>query len=286
MKLSIELPEKEKVSKRRYLIYGLSIFICVIAVVIVVSLQILGNDWTNKMFGITAKETKTEEEENELKANFDTLFMNTIQGQDQEFTVSKIEEGKPLVYTDYEKKENVSGSYEVDLHIPKINIQNDVVKKYNQEIQDIFKQKAESVLVTLNRNIIYTVEYEAFIENTILSLVIRSNLKQGASAQQVVVQTYNFDLATQKEVSLAEVIPRLGLKEQDVQQKIKTDIQKEEKKAEDLRNLGYTIYKRDSNSETYKIENAKQFFIYHQNLYIIYAYGNDALTSEMDLVIL
>ena len=286
MKLSMQLPEKEKISKRRYLIYGLAIFICVIAVVIVVSLPILGNDLTNRMFGITPKEIKTEEEENELKSNFNTIFMNTLQAEGQEFSVTKLEEGKPLIFTDYEKKENVPGSYEVDLHIPKINIQNDEVNKFNQEIQDIFRQKAESVLVTLNRNIIYTVEYQAFIENHILSLVIRSNLKQGASAQQVVVQTYNFDLTTQKEVTLQEVIPTLGLKAQDVEQKIKTDIQKEEKKADDLRNLGYTIYKRDSDSDNYKLENTKQFFIYHQNLYIIYAYGNDALTSEMDLVVM
>ena len=36
----------------------------------------------------------------------------------------------------------------------------------------------------------------------------------------------------------------------------------------------------------YKIKNATEFFVHNNNLYIIYAYGNDKLTSERDIVVM
>ena len=68
--------------------------------------------------------------------------------------------------------------------------------------------------------------------------------------------------------------------------KLENIVEAEERKAEDLKELGYNIFERNSKSDIYKIENSKQFFIYENNLYIIYAYGNDLLTSEMDIVII
>ena len=71
-----------------------------------------------------------------------------------------------------------------------------------------------------------------------------------------------------------------------MQNKINKNIQEEQKKAEDLIELGYNVFSRDIKSETYKIENIKEYFIYNNNIYIIFAYGNDQMTSEMDLVII
>ena len=63
-------------------------------------------------------------------------------------------------------------------------------------------------------------------------------------------------------------------------------IKNEEKKAEDLKALGYNVFTRDTKSDMYKIKNATEFFVHNNNLYIIYAYGNDKLTSERDIVVM
>lgn len=78
--------------------------------------------------------------------------------------------------------------------------------EYNKEIEDIFVNKARNVLQSENKNIIYTVEYVANVQDDILSLMIRSNLKEGVSAQRIIIQTYNYDLRNNKEINLEEVL--------------------------------------------------------------------------------
>jgi len=119
-----------------------------------------------------------------------------------------------------------------------------------------------------------------------LSVVIHSNLKEGTSAQRVIVETYNYDLRNNKEISLEEVLRIENIEPEQMQNKIKSEIEIEQKKVEDLKNLGYSIYSRDAENDRYKIENSKQFYLTNQTLYIIYAYGNDTFTSEMDLVVI
>ena len=71
----------------------------------------------------------------------------------------------------------------------------------------------------------------------------------------------------------------------DVQNKINEEINSEYQRVEDLRSLGYEIFERNPENEMYKLENSQEFFMKDGNIYIIYAYGNENFTSEMDLVI-
>ena len=71
----------------------------------------------------------------------------------------------------------------------------------------------------------------------------------------------------------------------EVQNKIDKEIKLESQRVEDLRTLGYAVFERNPEDEMYKIENSQDFFVKDGNIYIIYAYGNENLTSEMDLVI-
>lgn len=277
--------KEEHLSKKTIAIYIAAISVCIIAIAIVVSMLVLGDDLINSIFGIESRELKTEEEESLLKQGFDGLFTNTIE-VDGTYDIKKSHADKDLVYTEYEKVEKNDQNYDLNLYIPFINIEDETIQKYNKEIQDIFIEKAESVYETSNRNIIYSIQYKAKVENGILSLIIKSILKEGANPQQLVIQTYNYDIVNKKEINLEEAINLLGADKNTVQNKILTEIQEEERKANDLKALGYNIFERDSKSDIYKIENSKQFFIYDNNLYIIYAYGNDMLTSEMDIVII
>ncbi len=283
--MNVTLPEKNKINKRRIIIYSIAIFACILAIVVVIGIQILGNDVVDNFFGVSKITKKTEEEENRLKANFDTLFQNQLENNSS-CEVKKIDENKDIVYTNYENTDKSANNYEMNVNLPYINIKNQSVQDYNENIKNIFQAKAEEVLKSTNSNVIYTVKYEAYIENNILSLIIYSDLKQDASAQRIIIQTFNFNLETNKELTLEDIIKIYELDEKTVQDKIDNEIKTEEKKAEDLKALGYNVFIRDTKSDMYKIKNATEFFVHNNNLYIIYAYGNDKLTSERDIVVM
>ena len=283
--MNVTLPEKNKINKRRIIIYSIAIFACILAIVVIIGIQILGNDVVDNFFGVSKITKKTEEEEDRLKANFDTLFQNQLENNNS-YEVKKIDENKDIVYTNYENTDKSANNYEMNVNLPYINIKNQSVQDYNENIKNIFQAKAEEVLKSTNSNVIYTVKYEAYIENNILSLIIYSDLKQDASAQRIIIQTFNFNLETNKELTLEDIIKIYELDEKTVQDKIDNEIKAEEKKAEDLKALGYNVFTRDTKSDMYKIKNATEFFVHNNNLYIIYAYGNDKLTSERDIVVM
>ena len=285
--MKITLPKKEKTDIKAIAIYTIAIISCIIAIIIVSITQFLGKNKLEEMLSIGSSGASRQEiDEQALIAEFDNIFNNQLEKSNFNNKLKKQEENKEIIYTYYDKMEIKKNSYELDLQIPYINIDNEIIKQYNNEIKEIFQKKAEKVLETQNKNIVYTVKYQAIIEDNILSLIIKSELKEGASAQRKIIKTYNYDLSNNKEISLKEIILKKDLKQDEVQRKIKDRIKIEEKKVEDLKNLGYNIFERNSEDKQYAIENSKEFFIKNQHIYVIYAYGNESLTSEMDVVVI
>ena len=174
----------------------------------------------------------------------------------------------------------------MDATLPYINIKNSEVKKFNDEVIKLFEAKAEDVLGNTDNKAIYTVKYKGSIENNILSVIIYSNLKQDTSAQRVIITTFNYDLANNIQLSLDDTIQLFELDKMIVQSKINSDIDEEKKKAKELNDLGYSLFERDFDKDYYKIENVKEFFIYKNNIYVIFAYGNEDVTSQKDIVII
>lgn len=285
--MKITLPKKEKTDIKAIAIYTIAIISCIIAIIIVSITQFLGKNKLEEMLSIGLLGASRQEiDEQALIAKFDNTFNNQLEKSNFNNKLKKQEENKEIIYTYYDKMESKKNSYELDLQIPYINIDNEIIKQYNNEIKEIFQKKAEKVLETQNKNIVYTVKYQAIIEDNILSLIIKSELKEGASAQRKIIKTYNYDLSNNKEISLKEIILKKDLKQDEVQRKIKDRIKIEEKEVEDLKNLGYNIFERNSEDKQYAIENSKEFFIKNQHIYVIYAYGNESLTSEMDVVVI
>ncbi len=282
--MKVVLPEKKVFNKKQIAIYVIIILVCIVSLIIASYVQFYARI---DIFGIK-KETqignKTEEEKARLKAEFEQIFTNSLENE-EEHDGKKKEQDKPLVYTKTEKKESKVNNYDVEVHIPYINIKNKVVEEYNKEIET-FVEKTNSILESENKNTVYTVEYAASVKEGILSVVIHSNLKEGTSAQRVIIETYNYDLRNNKEISLEEVLRIENIEQEQMQNKIRSEIEIEQKKVEDLKNLGYNIYSRDAGNDRYKIENSKQFYLTNQTLYIIYPYGNDTFTSEVDLVVI
>ena len=64
------------------------------------------------------------------------------------------------------------------------------------------------------------------------------------------------------------------------------EIEVEQKKAEDLKALRHSIFSRDKNDDMYKIENVEDFYFQDGAIYVIFAYGNDKYTSEVDVAII
>ncbi len=287
--MNLTLPKETEIGKKQIIIYISIILICIISIVIAFYVQFYARIDIASLVGLKEKKEfgqKTEEEIETLKSNFNTIFINNIENDNDENNGKKEQQDRKIVYTKYEKKESKINSYDLEVHIPYINIDNEVVKKYNQKIEEIFANKARNILGSENKNIIYNVEYVANIYDGILSVMVKSNLKEGSNAQKVVVQTYNYDLRNNKEITIDEMLKIKGMDKQLVQNKINDEISEEEKKVEDLKNLGYNIYTRDTSSDMYDLENASEFYVTEDTLYIIYAYGNQTSTSEMDLVIL
>ena len=105
---------------------------------------------------------------------------------------------------------------------------------------------------------IYTiceVSYTAYINNDILSVAIMASIKEGDNAQRLLVQAYNYNLKTDSD------------------------------EARSVQSTGYNIYERDLSNSMYDVKNVTNFIQGPSGeLYIIYAYGNVAFTSEMDII--
>lgn len=287
--MNIRLPEKNKIKKKQLFLYISIMVICIICVIIAFYVQFYTRIDIGRLIGINQEVglgEKTEEEIEILKSEFSQIFSNNIENDEGQNDNKKEEQDKKLVYSKFEKKESKLNSFDLEVHIPHINIKSEIVDNYNKEIEEVFLKIANNVLESENRNIIFTVDYVANVQDDILSVMIKSNLKEGSKAQKVIIQTYNYDLRNNKEITLEEVLDIEHLDKQVIQNKINEEIAIEQKKAEDLISLGYNIYKRDKNSDIYNLKNSTEFYLTNNTLYIVYAYGNATNTSEMDLIVI
>lgn len=219
-------------------------------------------------------------------ANFNTLFTNQINmGNYDTSNIQKIDPAQEIVYTaaalDDEKE-----LYDVNIQIPLINIKGEVAQAFNTNTQEIFANKANEVMQSATVNTIYDVDYVAFVNGDILSVVIKSNLKEGDNPQRVIVQTYNYNLKTGKEVSAEELLTSLQYAIGSVDEEIKSQIVQASKDAEALQQSGYEVYTRNPEDAMYQVKNAKTYFLGENGaFYMIYAYGNQNLTSEIDIIL-
>lgn len=275
-----------KTPKTLYILIGV---FCVFAIIAGVYAQFIekrsGNintvDDGNYIVGEKDKET--------IKAEFNDLFINTVNLNGFDTTgITKIREDKEIVYSAYDINKNEE-AYEINIHIPVVNIKSDVANSFNQITQAIFANKATEVLRKTDKDskAIYSIDYVAYVNGDILSVIIRSTLKEGKSAQRVIIQTYNYNLSTNTEVTLNDLITKKALNKDDVNAKIKSVVKEADEEAKAIQSMGYnTVFTRDLENSMYTVDNSGTFFLDGNNhLYIIYAYGNQNFTSEMDIVL-
>lgn len=281
--------QRPKIDTKRKILYVGILVICLLAILLSVYVLIAENKQNANPTEDVGKKV-SEEEYLQMEEDFEGIFINeTVNQINQTILIAnKIKKEDEIIGVSYESQEKVIGKYSLNVKVPYININNSTVRKYNNQIEEIFKQKAVDIMNNSeSKDIVYTVDYIAYInENNVLSIVIRSILKEGTNAQRTIIQTYNYDFQNNKEITLQELLQRKGLKTKEVEEKVANKIKREQAQVEELKKLGYNIFERDYTNNMYKVKNTTEFFFGKDNfLYLIYAYGNDNYTSELDLVI-
>lgn len=272
----------------RTIIFTIIIIICVIAVIIAICLPFANNkqEPTNTI----QNPMNITEENKQLSDNFNKIFENKLDYQGYNIDtlgIVKTNRDKDIVYTIYETTRVVENRYDIDLKIPIVNISNNTsVERFNEKIQSLFVDKANDIIKNATLNTIYSIDYMAYVNTNILSLVIRSTLKEGNNPQRIIIQTYNYNLSTNEEISLNQILDIKGLNRQNVESTIANQVQIANEEAESLKRLGYNVYTRDLTSDIYTLEKTDNYILGPQNkLYIIYPYGNANFTDEMDVIV-
>lgn len=222
-----------------------------------------------------------------LTENFNNIFDNACNYQGNTPMVSKENSMQEVIYTSYTNQESMDQLYELNVHIPYLNINHATAKKINQEINDLFYRKANNILVNTTEYTIYSVKYKAYVNDNILSLIISATLKEGDNPQRVIMKTYNYNLSSYSELSLKEILQYRQIDEETVQNRVLETIRIASEDSNKYNELGYSKYLRNINSDIYQLKNTTVYFLGEEKaLYIIYAYGNLNYTSEMDLVVI
>lgn len=275
--------------KNQKLIFILIGAFCVFALIAGIYTQFFveksGNDTQDPTNNINNDiKPKTQEE---IKTQLSNLFTNElISNNYDETNLQKRDASKGIVYAAYDIQKQ-EGNYELDVHLPVININDSVATDFNKMTQSIFANKASEILNNkYTEKVIYSVDYISYVNDNILSLVIKSTLKQGNNPQRVIVQAYNYNLETGEKVQLVDVLAKRNIIQSDCQNKIHEIVTKAQEEAQVLVQSGYTVYNRNLSDSMYQISNISTFFLgKNEELYIIFAYGNQNFTSEMDVVL-
>lgn len=273
---------------RKYIFFVVLVLICIVAMCLGIYAQFFYKyaDTDIFMIGINIGAKKTAEEIDILKSNFNSLFNNSLVVNSEEIKASKIEKKNDYVYTGYNLINEDENYYSVNVQVPVINIDSDKAREINSKIKTEFYDIANNIMRRTEGNTIYTVSYAAFINNDVLSLVIKSSLKETNKSEKLIVKTYNYAISEDREISLNDLITLKGTTKEDVQKTIDNDIKTAYTNAKIIAEQFGNLYERDLSSDIYKVDNTSTFFLTQDGyVYIVYAYGNNDYTTEIDLII-
>ena len=258
------------------IIITIIVLICAIAIAIGVYAQV-----TNRKV-IPTNEKKEEVNYEELELGFEDIFTNSItKGENAKDDINYDE----IIYLGYDIDAE-EANYNIHAKIPFFKPENEVTEKINSEIYDVFANTIINIVKTSTSNTTFNLDYVAYVNGDILSLVLRCKYKNGINPQRVIIQTYNYDIQNNKLLDINEIIEYKGFNKDEIEKAVIDKIKQENAQNQTIREQGYNLYMRDEDNEIYKIEKTPNFFLGQNGyLYLVYAYGNNNYTSEMDLVI-
>ena len=283
--------------KKRNLIYIAISIICVFAIFIAVYYQIFKKDNTqvaqnSQNNNVVVIDTQKEDEIDleKIKEEFDNLFSNKF--DDQGYDVSKVKkikglEANDIIYNTGDYNYQLEGKYDIKFSVPVFNVDGEMAGQVNKIIQEVFLNKASDIYKNSNEYTIYNFDFTGYLNENIISFVLRATLKEGNKAQRLLIQTANYDISTNKFVTLNDVLLMKGISTKDVNKKIEKYIEEANKQSEAISMVvtSQNVYKRDLNNAMYSTDYVSYFFIGPDgDIYILYPYGNTNYTSEIDII--
>lgn len=275
--------------KNKFVFFIVIAMLCIMAISIGIYTQYFYKyaDTDPLMIGINTSSEKTAEELQLLEANFNALFTNSLKVNSENVNVtSKLDEGKDLLYTGYKLQNEDENYFSVNAVIPLLNINTEKAKEINKAIKAEFHDKANTVMRQQEVYTVYNVSYVAYINNDILSVAIKSSLREGNKSEKVSIKTFCYSLSAERQITLKELVELKEQTVESVQSKIDSEIKTAYNNAKIIAAEYGNLYERDLNSDMYKVENAVTYFLTDDGyVYILYPYGNTDYTNEMDMVI-
>ena len=269
----------------RYCIYALIVAFCIIAIIVGVNAQFFSTKENDEIPDINISNVVSVDEEVDISNKFMQLFDNKLPQFKEYDNVKKMDLNKNYVYIysenpqlpngPYTKK--LDGKYDIVAYLPVFNINSEVTNNFNNITMNYFVKMMNDVITNSVANTSLTISFTANVNDNILSVAIIAKLKEGDKPQKIMIQGYNYDLINNKEIKVADVLTKNKVDVATANSKIEKVI----KKADN------TLYKRELTNPIYSIDKVTNFILGRNGeLYIIYAYGNQAnvYTSEMDIV--
>ncbi len=280
--MNVTLPDN-KMDKKALLVYAIILCICMASIVVVVYIQFFQGEIVETVGTLKGK---SDHDYNNLKAEFNELFTNDIENYDEKYNGKKESLTNDIVYTVFEENDTSGEDYNIQVKIPYINVKSKIVKEYNNEIKSTFIDKVESIKKTKNKHSTYSVQYGGYVQDGILSVVIKAEIQEGTKAQRTIIKTFNYDLENNSEISFNKLLETKKVSSEYAQERINKEAQIGAKKSEDYKSMGYEIYERNLEDAMYKVENIKEYYFHDGTIYVIFAYGNDKYTNETDIAVI
>ena len=181
---------------KRYYIYLAIVIVCIIAIGIGVYAQIFYPNSENDALMLGSDNSATiqaNEAEEQAKSKFNTMFTNTLEYTNQNIANKAVRRysNKELVYTSNQYIKDEKDKYELNVNIPYLNIVSDNADKINMQIEQLYVSKLSQIVSADQIDYtIYNIDYIAYVNSNIISLVIKATLKEGNNPQRVIITTY------------------------------------------------------------------------------------------------
>lgn len=281
--MNIQKYKQEKTKDSIIVIHIVAVVACIIAFVVIGFAIYYGSDEIDIKTSQEKEEEKVIVKKEQLQENLLERLENILYMYGEN-NYTKANKQESLVYTSYKEKIELENTYSINVYVPNINIESEVVKSFNDKMKNTYIKKIDQIKAK-NTKTIMSMQYLATVQNNILSVIVSTDLKEDITSQRLLIETFNYDLKNDREISLEEYLNNnSNYNKENIKKEVNDYVIEQKEKNSSLQELGFPVYKRDETSEIYNIKNTSHFFIDENAIYLIYPYGNKENTREIDIV--
>ena len=93
--------QNNRINRKLWILYGFIIAICIIGIGVTLYLQVFKDENLGAAVGITSDSSEEEDEYNDLRSEFDTLFTNQMNNLQENLNVEKIVDKYDIFFSPY-----------------------------------------------------------------------------------------------------------------------------------------------------------------------------------------